>query len=955
MNNPPSGTVTFLFTDIEGSTKLAQKYPEQWESLRERHHAILHTAIEAHEGTIFQDVGDGFCAAFHTAPQALRAALEAQRALLREAWKPAPIKVRMGIHTGVAQLSGKDGRVGYTGYTTLALTKRIMAAGHGGQVLLSGATRELVRDGLPENVEILDLGEKRLKDLLRPEHLSQLNSPDLPKSFPALKTMETFPNNLPVQLTSFVGREKEIGEIKAELLEHHLVTLTGSGGTGKTRLALQVAADLLEDFAQGVWFVELAPLVDPELIAQTVLASMGIGEQAGRAALEILREYLQEKKVLIVLDNCEHLIEASTKVANGLLNAAADLKILATSREALGVRGEASYQVPSLSLPDPKHMPVIESLTQYESVQLFIDRALLVASRFRLDKSNAVSIVQICRRLDGIPLAIELAAARIKLMSVEQIAARLDDRFRLLTGGARTALPRQQTLRALIDWSYDLLDQTERLLLQRLSVFAGGWTLEAAEHVCALIGIEADETLDLLAQLVNKSLVSVIECSDCGEMRYRMLETIRQYGREKLLEAGGSESIRVRHLEYFVELAERAEPELTRSNQAWWLNRLEEDLDNLRMALEWSLAGEVRPGLRLVVASYLFWEARGNRRELSDWLRDLLERYPAEDALRSRALAIYAWRMSLQDDLAQAFLVANQSLKIARTIQDRSAEAFSLLWLGVIAALQGYVESGTQSVEQSLSIYQSLEDKLGQAYATGWLCLNHNNMERSKALLIESLRLCRELGHLSGIANNLRALAQRLIWGGDFETPVSFLEEAGGLYRELGDLAGEASVLQIKGVLAYWKGDYPEASAYNEKAIELGEITGNRIFGLWARAFLAYTCLKQGNFQKAKQLFRVCIQNCQKREDLLGLIFTIEGLASLHLTEGAVQRATRLFAWADGMRAKATDLRPPIEQAAVERSLAELQARLGTKPFAALSAKGSMLTAEQAIAEALED
>ena len=364
------------------------------------------------------------------------------------------------------------------------------------------------------------------------------------------------------------------------------------------------------------------------------------------------------RRSLLVLDNCEHLIEASAQVANTLLNAAPHLKVLASSREALGVKGEVSYHVPSLSLPDPKHLPAIEQLSQYEAVRLFIDRVLLVAPHFDVTKENAPAIAQICYRLDGIPLAIELAAARVKMMSVEQISKRLDDRFRLLTGGARTALPRQQTLRALIDWSYDLLSENERLLLRRLSVFAGGWTLEAAEEVCSGDGIEPDEVLDLLTQLVNKSLVVVMEPSPSGETRYRMLETIRQYAREKLLETGGGEVVRDRHLAYFVKLVEQAEPELYRSHQARWLNRLEDEIDNLRIALEWALATDVESGLRIAAFPWRFWQARGYLREMGEWLAQLLERYPTTDTLHARALAIYSFCIFRQGNFAETIRIA---------------------------------------------------------------------------------------------------------------------------------------------------------------------------------------------------------------------------------------------------------------------------------------------------------
>src|SRR5574341_709255 len=375
MMSLPSGTVTFLFTDIEGSTKLAQQYPDAMPALLARHHEILNQSIQAHDGYVFQVVGDSFAAAFHSASDALNAALESQRLLQNEPWLPTPIKVRMGIHTGTAHLNPPSAPTVYSGYASIAATQRIMSAGHGGQVLLSSATRELVKDTLPTGIELLDLGERRLKDLLRPEHLYQLNTAGLPTSFPPLKTLEFLPNNLPVQLTSFIGRENEITEVKQELETHRLVTLTGSGGTGKTRLSLQVAADLLDHFDHGVWFVELAPLADPDLIPQTILSAMGIQEQPGKHPLEILKEYLHEKKTLIVLDNCEHLIEAGAKVTNILLNSAPNLKVLASSREALGVKGEASYPVPSLSLPNLKHLPAIEQLLQYEAVRLFIERA----------------------------------------------------------------------------------------------------------------------------------------------------------------------------------------------------------------------------------------------------------------------------------------------------------------------------------------------------------------------------------------------------------------------------------------------------------------------------------------------------------------------------------------------------------------------------------------------------
>ena len=407
----PSGTVTFLFTDIEGSTRLAQQHRDQWEVLRERHHAILHKAIESYNGYVFQVIGDAFCAAFHTAGDALSAAAKSQLDLHSENWADAPVKVRMGIHTGKAKIQ-EDGQ--YHGYLAMSRIQRLMSAGHGGQVLISATTQELLLEDWLENISLRDLGERRLKDLIRPEHIYQLVIPGLPVEFPPLKTLDFYRHNLPVQLTSFIGREKEMEEIKHSILTRRLVTLTGVGGTGKTRLSLQVAADVLDQFRNGVWFVELAAISDPDLIAQAVLSCLGIPEQPGLTMLQLLLDYLRVKNLLLVLDNCEHLIEASAQLVDTLFSNAPFRKIIATSREALGVSGEVIWHVPSLSLPDVKQVPTIEQLSQYEAVQLFIERAMLMQPHFLVTNDNAPAVAQICFRLDGIPLAIELAAARVK-------------------------------------------------------------------------------------------------------------------------------------------------------------------------------------------------------------------------------------------------------------------------------------------------------------------------------------------------------------------------------------------------------------------------------------------------------------------------------------------------------------------------------------------------------------
>ena len=612
MSPLPSGTVTVLFTDIEGSTLLLQRLGDAgYAHVFAEHRRLLRAAFEAGSGHEIETQGDGFLVAFQSARDAVLTALAAQRAITAHPWPDGGVlRVRVGLHTS-EPVGGGGAYVGLG----LHRAARICSAGWGGQILLSRTTADLLENDMPEGASLRDLGEHRLKDLQRPEKVFQLLHPDVPTDFPPLRSLDSLPNNLPRQLTSFIGREREMAEVRRLLSTTRLLTLTGSGGCGKTRLALQVAADLVEAFAEGVWFVDLAPLSDPALVPQTVAATLRVREEPGRPILITLSEYLQPRHLLLVLDNCEHLVGACAELAQALLRACPHLQILATSREPLRIGGETTWRVPSLSLPDLLRLPLVESLAEYEAVRLFTDRAEVVLPGFLVTDQNALAVAQVCHRLDGIPLAIELAATRVKVLPVHQIAARLDDRFRLLTGGSRTALPRQQTLRAVMDWSYILLSEKERTLLRRLSVFAGGWTLDAAEAVCSGNRIETVEVLDLLAQLVDRSLVAVDR--EDAEARYRLLDTVRQYAREKLQDSGEETEVHGRHREWFLDLAERTEPELLGPEQGVWLARLEAEHDNLRAALTWSQQEEEggEAGLRLAGALGRFWWMRGHLTE----------------------------------------------------------------------------------------------------------------------------------------------------------------------------------------------------------------------------------------------------------------------------------------------------------------------------------------------------
>jgi predicted ATPase/class 3 adenylate cyclase len=913
MPDRPSGTVTFLFTDIEGSTKLWQQHPDAMPGALARHHALLNEAVATHGGYVFQIIGDAFCAAFSTATDGLGAALATQRALRDATWgETGAIRVRMALHTGAAEVRAGEFTSGeYVSGLTLSRAARLLSAGHGEQILLSLPTAELVRDQLPSDVSLRDLDAHRLKDLIRPEHIYQVVVPDLRSEFLPLKTLDTHPNNLPIQLTSFIGREQEMARVKELLEGARLLSLTGSGGAGKTRLSLQVAADLIDEFPDGVWFIELAPLTDPALIPQTVASLLGLREEAGRPVMTMLSDYLRAKSTLLLLDNCEHLIDACAKFADTILHAAPKVKLLATSREALGIAGEAAYRVPSLSLP-PVQLATsnFQTLTQYESVRLFIDRALAVQPDFSVTSANAPALAQICHRLDGIPLALELAAARVKSLSVEQIAARLDDRFRLLTGGSRTALPRQQTLRAAIDWSFSLLAEEERVLLRRLSVFAGGWTLEAAQAVCSCDPICADDVLDLLARLVDKSLV-IFEQRD-SEARFRMMETIRQYARDRLLESTEAETIRDRHLDFFMAFAEEVEPKLRGPEQMQWLDRLDLEHDNLRAALEWSLgAGRVEKGLRLGAALAWFWERRGYMSEGQAHLTAILcmAEGMADTSARARALHAAGRLAQRQGDLVPARQLLEQSHAMARTLGDKWTQMLSLHNLGNV-----------------------LNDERGEIA-----------MERS--LHEESLNLARELGNDWGITWALMGLGHVAIRESDYTAARSYFEESLKIRRRLGDKWGIARSLNELGEIAQREGDYASAQKFYTESLTIHRELGHKSHEPRVLFNLGSTALSQNDYGRAQTLFVQCLRLSREQGRRTFMIGCLVCLAQVAAVFGQAEKAARLFGASDAQDEARGRLLNPADR---KEHVAAVRAQLGEAPFNAAWAEGRAMTLEQA-------
>jgi predicted ATPase/DNA-binding CsgD family transcriptional regulator len=620
-------------------------------------------------------------------------------------------------------------------------------------------------------------------------------------------------NNLPFQLTSLVGREREINEVKGLLAGNRLLTLTGPGGCGKTRLALAVASELAEGFEEGAWLVELAPLADPELVPQAVASILDVREVPGRPLVETLSDYLGSKKMLLILDNCEHLVEACAELAAELLRACPDLRVLATSREALGIGGEVSWPVPPLSLPDPRRLPTVGSLPGYEAARLFIERASAVTPNFSLTGRNATAVARVCWRLDGIPLAIELAAARVKVLSVEQIAGRLEGSFGLLSGGSRTAMPQHRTLRATMDWSHELLSEEERVLFRRLSVFAGGFSLKAAEVVCDGTEIEREGVLDLLAHLIDKSLVSVVG-QQGGETRYRLLETVRQYGREKLRGSGEEDRIRRLHVQHYLALAEHAEPQLKGARQATWFERLDIEHGNLRAALTWSLdpkdpnpQDRANLGLRLAAALALFWNIHGLS-EGSQWLETALEKSSTESIVRAKALNGVGWLMLYRGEHERAVARLEEALILSKKLGDKSSVAVSLAHLGRTVVHQGDAGRIQALRLEAEEMRQGSLDPRATAellFFLGAVARHEKDYERSVGLCEESLELFRELEDTRGISRCINGLGTVALEYGDQERAAALLEEALWLLWGLKEKTGISfSLLGLAGVASSW-------------------------------------------------------------------------------------------------------------------------------------------------------
>jgi predicted ATPase/class 3 adenylate cyclase len=908
-------TLTFLFTDIEGSTALLRRVGDgDYAQVLAGHHAVIRWGLAGHGGREVDTQGDAFFAVFSSPRACVAAVLEMQRALEAHEWPAGErVRVRMGVHTGEASKAG-TGLVGLDVHRAA----RVAAVAYGGQVLVSETAAGLVRDRLPPGATLADLGVHRLKDLGRPERIFQLQAAGLQAGFPPLRSLDNpaLPNNLPAQLATFIGRDRELAEVRDLVGSSRLVTLTGAGGCGKTRLGLQVAAELLDGSGDGVWLVELAAVLDEDAVAPAISQALGITGQPGRPALEALLDALAPQDILIVVDNCEHLIGGCAKTAEAVLRRCPRVHLLATSREPLGIGGETLYRVPSLSLPRPGQ-PDLAAAKSSDAVALFANRARAQGAGLRVDEQTAPVLVSICRQLDGMPLAIELAAARLRSLSLTDLHDRLGQRFRLLTGGSRTALARQRTLRATVEWSYSLLTGAEQLLLGRLSVFAEGFDLDAAEAVCGFGDIEPFDVTDLLGSLVDKSLVVA---EPTGEtLRYRLLETIRQFAAEQLAKTGQDQAaVAAAHCAHFLSLAEAAAPQLTGPDQGRWLTRLDADQANLRRAATYAVGDPdgTAQVLRFGAALRRYWEARSRDCEALGLLVPVLERpgARADPGLFAAALATAAVAAE-QCDLAAARRLGEQGVESGRQHGDDRLLIESLKTLCAVSYFAGEPDKGLPFGEESVERARQLGDDvvLGRSLMVYLLPLELIDPARAGQLFAEAIA-CTERS---------------------------------------GDRLMSYYLYNNAGWHALCAGNIPAARAHLEQAAQLAQAIGHRSHHVPVN--LGEVLRREGDPDGARSMFVAGLRISRRNGSRSGLAHASLGLACLAGDLGDWHRAGELHGAAQAFLDQTGEQWQGGEARDRRDSLDQVRARLGQEQFDLVYAHGTTLSLEEALDVALAE
>ncbi len=908
-----------------------------------RHDEALRSAIESTGGAVFKTGGDAFYAVFARASDAVAAALTGQLALGSGDWSATgPLQVRMALCTGEASVRGED----YFG-RPLNRCARILDAAHGGQILLSSTTAKLALGSLPQGASLSDLGEHRLRDLAETERIAMLVHPSLRSVFPPLRDLVAYPNNLPSVASTFVGRAREIAVVKGLLERNRIVTLAGPGGCGKTRLALQAAVESLDAFPDGVWFVDLAPLSRGALVTNQLASVLGLREEPARSAEDVVEAQLRDKATLVILDNCEHLIDACSSLAGRLVDVCSQIRVLATSREELRVPGERVYRVPPLSTP-PEGPVALEDARACEAVSVFVDRASAVRPGFELTEDNAAAVSEICRRLDGIPLALELAAGRVKALSPEAIAARLDDRFRLLRGGSRTTLPRQQTLEALVDWSYELLGDAERLLFRRLSVFAGSFDLNAAEAICSDSALSEWDVLDTIVGLVEKSLIAP-EGTE-AESRYRLLESLRHYGLGKLESAGESNDAYRRHFDYYAGLVRDSSVGPARQDA-----RIDREHDNIRCALEWATMREPERALELACELAPFWETRGHWSEgVQRLLQALGSAVDGPEALRARANMHIGGLTSQQGDMATAWDRLQRALAVFRVSQEPDGAAACLYLMGSAARFQGRMEDARRLLEEALSDYRAASDAKGTARVLGELAMiafDERRLSDARALCEESLAGYTTIGSPDGTASALLRLGHIELAEGHPEASATRFADARDLHLALSNRQLVAADLHGLALAMEQQGRAEEAQAGLDEALRLYTEIGYPWGTAAVLCDLGRLARSEGDARSAAAMFQQCLAINRDLGSREGAAYALHGLVSILASAGLDADAARLCGAATHCEAKLqiTDSveREMTPACAVARQLAE---RLGAEVFARARESGRQMDLAQAAA-----
>ncbi|HZV77524.1 MAG TPA: adenylate/guanylate cyclase domain-containing protein [Candidatus Babeliales bacterium] len=918
----PTGTVAFLFTDIEGSTQRWESHRDAMDDAVKRHDTLLREAVERHNGYVFKAIGDAFCVAFARVSDVVATACDAQRTLSAEDFSAVGgLPVRMGLHAGEASERNGD----YFG-PAVNRVARLMSIGHGGQILISGVTRDLAYRDLPAGASLLDLGSHRLKDLTEAEQVWQLSIAGLPAEFAELKSLDTLPNNLPIQRTSFRGRERDLEEVKTLLSQHKLLTLFGSGGVGKTRLALQVGAEVLDYNPDGVWLIDFAPITDPELVASVIAQAIGMAQVEGRRVDESIPQWLRRKQLLLIFDNCEHILETVAAIADAIAGSCPDVRMLATSRQALGVSGEQVVQLPSLDVPHKIADLTPAAIMEFGAVALFVDRARSIDRSFKLTDDTAPIVADICRRLDGIPLAIELAAARVKVLSIPNLAQRLNERFKILTGGSRSALPRQKTLSALIDWSYDLLAPQEQLLFNRVGIFAGGFSLDAATAVCSDCHPERSERsessrrideidiLDLLSSLTDKSLV-VADTSGEHE-RYRLLESTAAYALEKLSAAGEHERMARRHAEYFLDQARAADERLGMGSMIAWVAESELELDNDRSALEWALTRGNDAVLGGAIAGALgsLWRNAGLTVEGRYWIGLALER--VSEAEHSE-IAARLW-------LALSGLSSGQRMHdTAQRAMRRYATVGDARWTGRAQRIQAFALA-----------------QMGR-------------LDEAKTAIEEALVTARACGDAFNLANCLDTQAAIAVSDGDVRAARELFTQALAAYKALGNESGTAVVLGNTAELEFAE-KHPElALQAASEALEILVRGKNAAHIAYAHTNCTAYRIAIGDLSAARDSAREALRVARQVQSDVIIAGAMLHLALLAVLGGDAQRCGRLLGYAEAQFTALGVQRGGPEQWGYDKLMAPLRETLSADEIARLAAEGAAWSEDQAVAEAL--